>query len=71
MARGPSRSKLVGNLPPGPDEDPLVGDGGSEDEMGWEAPTRPDHPLPPPGERGRRGPRRNAPGQQEPPRETN
>ena len=29
----------------GPDEEPLVGDGGSADEMGWEAPTRPDRPT--------------------------
>lgn len=26
-------------------EAPLVGDGGSADEQGWEAPTRPDRPI--------------------------
>jgi len=36
----PSRDSDIG-----PDEDPLVGDGGSADELGWEAPTRPDRPL--------------------------
>jgi hypothetical protein len=36
----PSRDSDIG-----PDEEPLVGDGGSADELGWEAPTRPDRPL--------------------------
>jgi hypothetical protein len=39
---GPSRESDIG-----PDDEPLVGDGGSLDETGWEAPTRPDRPMRP------------------------
>jgi hypothetical protein len=70
MARRPSPGTRVGGEP-GPGEDPLVGDGGSSDEVGWEAPTRPELPLPSTDERNRKGKRPDVPVHEEPPQEAN